>query len=41
MESLGIVISYFEVGEDYELMIVQDPYGELITIKVNYKAWMN
>jgi len=35
--ALGIVVTYFDIDE-YELMIVQDPQGELITIKINYNG---
>ena len=34
-DHFGLVISYFDL-EDYELMIIQDENGELITLKIGY-----
>jgi len=33
----GLVVSYFDL-EEYELMVVQDGEGELITLKVLYNG---
>ena len=34
-DHFGLVISYFDL-DDYELMIIQDENGELITLKIGY-----
>ena len=37
VHEFGLVVSYFDLDE-YELMIIQDGNGELITLKVIYNG---